>query len=129
MPERSIELPSLHPSQHLILDQAKRFNVVCAGRRFGKNVLGLNRLIYTALSGQPAAWFSPSYKLLSPVWRELQSRLQPVTSEQDRRLVIRGGGSIEMWSLDSPDAGRGRAYALVVIDEASLVMDLERALL
>jgi hypothetical protein len=126
----SIQIPELHPAQRRILDESKRFNVVCAGRRFGKNVLGMDRLIAGALSGQPTAWFSPSYKLLSPVWRELQSRLRPLTedsSEQERRLVLRGGGSLEMWSLDSPDAGRGRAYALIVIDEASLVLDLERA--
>jgi hypothetical protein len=125
-----IEIPQLHPAQQRILDEAKRFNVCCCGRRFGKNVLGLNRLIYTALAGKPAAWFSPSYKLLSPVWRELQSTLRPLTtdsSEQEKRLELKGGGSIEMWSLDSPDAGRGRAYALVVIDEAARVMELEHA--
>ncbi len=32
-----------------------------------------------------------------------------------------------MWSLDSPDSGRGRAYAVVVIDESALVPNLEQA--
>jgi phage FluMu gp28-like protein len=32
-----------------------------------------------------------------------------------------------MWSLDSPDSGRGRAYALVVLDEAALIPNLETA--
>lgn len=32
-----------------------------------------------------------------------------------------------MWSLDSPDAGRGRAYACIVVDEAALITDLEQA--
>jgi hypothetical protein len=126
----TIELPRLHPAQRQILEEAKRFNVLCAGRRFGKNTLGIDRLIHAVMQAKPVAWFSPSYKLLSPVWRELQMRLRPVTqdsSEQERRLVVKGSGSIDMWSLDSGDAGRGRAYALVVIDEAALIPELERA--
>jgi hypothetical protein len=125
----SITLPELHPAQRKIVEESKRFNAVCAGRRFGKNTLALDRVVLTALAGKPAAWFAPSYKLLSPVWRELQSRLRPLTqdsSEQERRLVLRGGGSIEMWSLDSPDAARGRAFALIAVDEAALVADLLR---
>ena len=40
---------------------------------------------------------------------------------------MHGGGVIEAWSLDSTDSGRGRAYALVVIDEAAMVVNLEDA--
>jgi hypothetical protein len=130
VPERTIQLPELHPGQRRIVDQARRYNVCCFGRRWGKNVLGMDRLIHTALSGKPAAWFAPQYKLLAPVWRELQLRLKPViraSSEQEKRLELQGGGSVEMWSLDSADAGRGRAYALVAIDEVALIPDLERA--
>ncbi len=90
----------------------------------------MDRLIGPALEGKPVAWFAPNYRFLSEVWRELQRLLAPVivrTNQQDRRLELFGGGVIEMWSLDSPDAGRGRAYAAVVIDEAALVANLEQA--
>lgn len=90
----------------------------------------MNRLILPALQGKPVAWFAPNYRLLSDVWRQLQTVLEPVIvrpNQQERRLELRGGGSIEMWSLDSPDAGRGRAYAAVVIDEAAMVPSLEQA--
>jgi phage FluMu gp28-like protein len=90
----------------------------------------MDRLIHPALRGRPTAWFSPTYRQLSDAWRSLQSTLVPVTvrkNESEHRLELRGGGVIEMWSLDSPDSGRGRAYAAVVIDEAALVADLERA--
>jgi hypothetical protein len=40
---------------------------------------------------------------------------------------LRGGGVVEMWSLDSPDSGRGRAYAVVVVEECALVPDLNQA--
>ena len=90
----------------------------------------MDRIVHPALEGCPCAWFSPTYKQLAPVWRELQNRLAPVqatVSQMEHRLGLIGGGSIEMWSLDSPDAGRGRAYARVVIDEAALVANLREA--
>jgi hypothetical protein len=42
-------------------------------------------------------------------------------SEQERRMMLRGGGVVEMWSLEDPDTARGRAYARVVVDEAASV--------
>jgi phage FluMu gp28-like protein len=60
----------------------------------------------------------------------MQSTLHAVTvrkNESEHRLELRGGGVVEAWSLDNADAGRGRAYAAIVIDEAALVSNLERA--
>src|SRR5262249_51835364 len=114
----TLTLPKPHPAQQQVIDSARRFNCMACGRRLGKTVLGEDRLVHTALSGMPAAWFSPSYRLLSDVWRDLQRRLQPIVrdiNQQERRLELRGGGVIEAWSLDSPDAGRGRAYACIVV--------------
>jgi hypothetical protein len=126
----TLTLPRPHAAQQQVIDGARRFNVLCCGRRWGKSELGMDRLIHPALVGKPVGWFSPTYKLLSPVWRELQSRLRPVArdcNQQERRLELKGGGALEMWSLDSPDSGRGRAYAAVVVDEAALIPNLEAA--
>ena len=49
------------------------------------------------------------------------------TSKQDHRFEIVGGGSFQMWSLDSADTVRGRKYALALIDEAAMVPNLEDA--
>jgi hypothetical protein len=90
----------------------------------------MDRLIEPALRGKPVAWFAPNYRLLSDVWRQLQVTLGPAIAklnQEERRLELRGGGVVEMWSLDSPDAGRGRAYATVVIDEAAMVSNLDEA--
>lgn len=128
--EIKLQLTALHPAQLQVVQQAKRFNVVCCGRRWGKTVLGMDRLIHPALQGKPVAWFAPNFRLLADVWRELQRTLGPIitkTNQQEWRLELRGGGLVEMWSLDSPDAGRGRAYAVVVVDECALVPDLEQA--
>jgi hypothetical protein len=126
----TLKLPKPHKGQQKVIDGAKRFNVVCCGRRFGKTELGMDRLLHQALKGKPVAWFSPDYKQLAPAWRELQNRLYPVTrdvNQQERRLELKGGGTVEMWSLDSKDSGRGRAYASVVVDEAALITGLEAA--
>ena len=125
-----LRLPRPHAAQQRVIDERKRFNVLACGRRWGKTELGMDRLINAALPGKPVAWFAPSYKLLAPVWRELQTRLRPVTrdcNQAERRLELKGGGSLEMWSLDSPDSGRGRAYAAVVLDEVALIPDFEHA--
>jgi len=130
MPNIRLVLPRPHIRQREVIAQSKRFNVVDCGRRWGKTELGMDRIVHPALAGRPVAWFAPSYKQLAPVWRDLQTRLAPVTatvSQVEHRLGLIGGGAVEMWSLDSPDAGRGRAYARVVIDEAALVMNLKTA--
>lgn len=49
------------------------------------------------------------------------------TSEQEHRIEIMGGGSIECWSLDNEDPGRGRKFCRVIIDEAGIAPNLESA--
>jgi hypothetical protein len=123
-------LPRPHPAQYQVLQESKRFNVLCCGRRWGKTTIAIDRLVRPALRGKPVAWFAPTYKLLSEAWQNLQSALKDITvrqSESEHWLHLIGGGRLECWSLDKPDAGRGRAYARIVIDEAALVADLEQA--
>jgi len=110
--------------------ERRRFNVLCAGRRFGKTTLGIERLTRSAVHGHAVAWCSPSYRMLTEVWREARRILGPVVERidsQQHRLELLGGGVIEMWSLDQPDVARGRKYRTVVIDEAAMVRHLEEA--
>jgi tRNA(Met) C34 N-acetyltransferase TmcA len=125
-----LKLAAPHPAQAQIIQEAKRFNVVCCGRRWGKTQLGMDRLIEAALQGRPVAWFSPTNKAMGDVWRAVQTTLDQVIlrkNEQERRLELIGGGVVDFWSLDNPDSGRGRKYALVVIDEAAMIPDLQAA--
>ena len=92
--------------------------------------MGIERLARESLPGFPCGWFAPQYKFLTPVWREMLEILAPAikhSDQQERRIELLGGGSIEMWTLDSSDAGRGRAYKCIVVDEAAMVADLENA--
>lgn len=103
---------------------------MACGRRFGKTALGGILLVNGAAEGYPVGWFAPTYKMLDELWRELLTWVQGHTtkiSAADHRIELRGGGSIEMWSLDTPDAARGRKYARVAIDEAAMIPVLEEA--
>lgn len=90
----------------------------------------IHRLIGPLLAGRPVAYFAPTYKMLLPVWRTFRRTLGPVTTEasvQERRIEVIGGGSVDFWSLQSPDSIRGRPYAHAAIDEAGVVPGLEAA--
>lgn len=122
-----VVLHRLHDGQRRVVDHPARFKVVMCGRRWGKSAAGIRWLCDGALAGEPCGWFAPSYKIALEAWRELVERLKAITeriSEQDKRLELKTGGVIEVWTLDGPDPARGRKYARVVIDEAGIVRDL-----
>ena len=127
MTSRTIAMPRPHPTQREYLRGVRRFNVLCCGRRWGKNVISHRRIVKAALPGAPCAWFAPTYRMLSMDWGELTTRLANVTarkSETEHRIDLLGGGCIEMWSLDNPDAVRGRHYRHAIINEAAMVKNL-----
>lgn len=113
-----------------MIGEAKRFNVAACGRRIGKTTLGEDRLVVPALDGYPVAWFSPFYKMLDPVWREVLDLTEPIqeqVSVQNKMIKLITGGVIDFWSLDDPNAARGRKYARVIVDEAAMVKNLSGA--
>lgn len=123
-----IKIPELHVGQASIKAERERYNIVCCGRRYGKNVLLTELVIDTAIEdAKPAAWFAPTYKMLTEDWRNLRSTLAPAlsgVSEQEKQLRLVTGGVIDMWSLENPDSARGRRYKRVVVNEAGLVPNL-----
>jgi hypothetical protein len=111
-----------------IVRNAGRFNVVMCGRRFGKTMLGEQLAGDTSLAGKPVGWFAPTYSLLDDAMRDCEEIVGPLISnfnKNDKRLFLKTGGVIDFWSCDNPFAGRSRAYARVIIDEAGFVADLE----
>lgn len=130
-----IRMPNPHQGQAKVKREARRYNCVVSGRRWGKSLMGIELVAETVLGktpipGYPAAWFSPTYKMLSDIWREMKLMLHPVTqkvSEQEHRIELITGGVLDMWSLDDPNSARGRHYKRVVIDEAAMIRYLETA--
>jgi predicted phage terminase large subunit-like protein len=115
----------LHPGQLRILESKARYKVISAGRRFGKTLLAIEWLALMdggAIDGKPVAFFSPTYKLLLDVWEDMERTLRPVARKANRtemRIELITGGVIDFWTLEDKDAGRGRKYARLVIDEAA----------
>lgn len=117
-----LQMPELHPCQKRMRATTKRYNVAACGRRFGKTVFGIDVLIDPALRGYPAAWFSPTYKALAEIEREIVNTVQPIISKPDRqehRYELYTGGVLDLWSLEGANRSRGRHYKTIVIDEAA----------
>ncbi|MBD3251471.1 hypothetical protein GF380_03380, partial [Candidatus Uhrbacteria bacterium] len=126
-----VKVPASHPAQRGIDLSSASYGVLVCGRRWGKTTLCEKLLVRASLTtGLPYGYFAPTYKLMANVWRDLKRILKPVIadkSEVEKRIELINGGAIEFWSLDDTDAGRGRKYAGVVIDEAAIVPKLQEA--
>lgn len=125
----TIRLPRLHDKQVEILSKAGRRNVLRCGRQFGKTTLSQTLIIEPALKGLEARYYAPTYKALMDFWRDITEIVDPIVrpggkSQDEHRLELLTGGVIEMWSLDDPDASRGRHSSRVVIDEAAYLPKL-----
>lgn len=121
MSELFIKLPKLHPSQQQVLNESKRFNVLKNGRRWGKTKLAISLAVETMIDGEPVGYWTPTYKDLFEVWREMKEILNEVTTfknEQVNQIEIITKGKIDFWSMQDPDSGRGRKYKRAIIDEA-----------
>ncbi|HEX8265305.1 MAG TPA: phage terminase large subunit [Pyrinomonadaceae bacterium] len=128
--ELTLRLPRLHSGQRKIKREARRFNVVDCGRRFGKTILAEDVTIDPALDGLPVCYIAPTYKMMREVWRDLKRMLAPITKRKDeveKRIELITGGYIDLWSLEAYDQIRGRKYARAVIDEAAKYRYLEEA--
>ena len=125
-----IRFPTLHSAQRRLYDSRTGRDVWRCGRRFGKTTLLEIIGADEAIKGKQIGWFCPDYKLLSPTYKRLLKTLRPVVEHQNKveglieLYPVNGsnrGGTIEFWTLNNEDAGRSRAYDLVIIDEAGLV--------
>jgi hypothetical protein len=122
-------LPTLHPAQKHILQNAKRFNHLRCGRRFGKTTL-IEELSSIALDGHRVGIWFPTYKDLSEVWKDLKKTYLPVILKQNEQLhqiELVTGGLIDFWSMEQPESGQGRKYHRAIIDEAAKAPKLYQA--
>lgn len=122
--------PALHALQAQIVAHDARFKVLACGRRFGKTTLAIAEMTRVLDSGGHVAYFAPTYRMVSEVWRSLKriTKAQTATRhEHEHRIELYNGSTAECWSLKSADTVRGRAYDLVVIDEAAQFAPLDEA--
>ena len=120
----------LHDSQREVYAQLARFSVLEIGRRWGKTTFGHVVAQYDAIHGKRVGWFAPSYKYLADPVRDFDGALGRIIRKHDRvekRIELKTGGTIDFWTLEDIDAGRGRSYDRIVVDEAGFVAHLLKA--
>lgn len=143
MPKITLPPFDPHPGQLDILRRAKKRNVCCMGRRFGKT-LALIEIILNrkggALAGKdgygrrglPCAWYAPNDAYFTRVYHDIllqyQGVIRKATSQPRPVIEFKNGGRIDFWTLENPmKCGRGNHYARVVIDEAAHARHLQEA--
>lgn len=129
-PSLNIARLQLHPAQQQVMREASRYNILDCGRRWGKTILGTDLEIEIIAQGYPVGWFAPTYKILLDAWGQIADTLRPYATKinnSDRLIKLAGGGQIDGWTLEDENAGRGRKYKRVIIDEAAQAKNLQKA--
>ncbi len=122
--------PKPHKAQKEILDNAKRFNVLRNGRRWGKTKLAVRLAMETILAGGAVGYFVPTHEFSEEFWEEIKERLAPIITyknESHKLVKFATGGRLKLWSLEKKRAGRGKRYNRVIIDEAAFAKDLKES--
>ena len=115
----------LHPAQLEIFNSTARFNVVSAGRRFGKSRLAAWILIIEALQSEnkDVFYIGPTFQQSKDImWDMLKELLDGTeliqqTHENTATMTLVNGIKISLKGSDRPDTLRGIGLAYVVLDE------------
>ena len=110
--------------------EASRYNILDCGRRWGKTILGADLEIEVIAQGYPVGWFAPTYKILLDAWGQIADILRPYATKvnnSEHQIKMPGGGQIDGWTLEDENAGRGRKYRRVIVDEAAQAKNLQKA--
>jgi hypothetical protein len=114
------------PLQAALHQALQRFNVLVAHRRFGKTVFCINEVIRKwpeCKKPNPRyAYIAPLYKQAKQVaWDYLKHFTRPIPgttyNEAELRADLPGGGRIQLYGADNPDALRGIYLDGVILDE------------
>ena len=129
-----VVLPTPLPHQIGVLRDPARIKIVVCGRRWGKTTAGLVATVEGhgprvggfrgAIEGATVWWIAPSFPIASMIWRNLKHSLRGAwleKNENERRIVLPGGGSVTVKSADNPDSLRGAGLDGVVMDEAAFM--------
>src|SRR5574343_381483 len=118
------------PLQKSIHARLKRFNLLVLHRRAGKTVLAINQLIkwvMTCEKDRPrGAYIAPLYRQAKSIaWDYLQFYCRAIPgadfNQAELRVDLPGGGRIQLFGADNPDALRGLYLDGVGIDEVAQI--------
>lgn len=114
----------LHDLQFQIFNDPARFVVLAAGRRFGKTVLAMTKIIAAALkTPKSRVWYvAPTYRQAEMIaWKMLfemiPSNLIKKKNEVKLEIILINDSEISLKGADNEDSLRGVALDLVILDE------------
>lgn len=117
---------TLHCNQQYIQDNARTFNVIKAGKRFGKSKLAIFRAIQAAgrNPGGVVWYLAPFFRMAKQIaWTELLRMLPPQMIkrrlETELMVEIFNGCRIHLLGCDNPDSLRGPKIHHLVDDECA----------
>lgn len=123
IPDNAVRL-SLHPKQAEVYKSPHRFKTLVAGRRFGKTHYSRTRLITAALKKPGRYWYIAPTRIMAKdiLWSDLKVAIHPSwlaasPMETELRIVLRGGGEIQLHGAEEPDNLRGRPLRGGIFDE------------
>lgn len=126
----------LHDAQLSIFDDAARYKVVAAGRRFGKSHLAAVTMLLKAMEDENSAGYDVTSKevyYIAPTFEQAKKIMWPKLKELGRMakeggiiestientavMTLVNGRRISIKGADRPDSLRGIGLAYVVLDE------------
>lgn len=131
----------LHPNQLKVYEDQHRFQVVAAGRRFGKSFLAAVKLFVEAaqttkvrsdgvevdLSLEKVYYVAPTFtqgkEIIWPLLKELGHDLIEQSYENEASLRLVNGRTIHIKGADRPDSLRGTGLSYVVLDEYAFMKE------
>lgn len=118
----TINRDGLHDNQLYVLDHLTQYNVLVAGRRWGKSHLAMQFIREQASQGKRIWYCALTYGNVESFWRKLSNiyRGQDVR-KSTRDIYTSEGGYIGVRSLNNYDNLRGEGLDWIVIDECAFV--------
>lgn len=116
-----------HVNQKKIIKPEARFNVIAAGRRFGKTEGEKLGDIYRVMEGRNVWWVNPTFDNTTETWQDFLAFFEQFVPRDDinksrREIITPTGGKLRM--LGANNFKRGSGIEHVTIDEAAFC-DLE----
>lgn len=126
---KTFEIPiKLTPKQKLIDDSGKRFNLIRAGRKFGKSTLAEYRCIKKLGKPNSRVWFcGPTYRQSKLIaWEDFKRMIPRETmakkpNETDLIITLKNGSQLFVMGSDNPDSLRGPAPDHVALEEFAMM--------
>lgn len=136
--EIDIELFDPHEGQIKIMENARRFNVIVCGRRFGKTefcvVVDYPLIAPAVFEGKMVGVFVDDFKDFSETWdlivdtykMKSDGGIISYKDETKKRIKFASGGLLVVWSINNDGAkekGRSRKYHRIIYEETQKIKD------